>query len=115
VPERGISDVSCYRGGQEYGDLKLDQARRTKECEWEHAWMKKVVSVPSLENVMLQLDQISPQRTECAKSRHSSHGGKRDTDRLVHVDAQSVNQKRDGKNRTAASGKSQSQPDDYAK
>ena len=54
MPECGISDVSCYRGGQEYGDLKLDQAKRLKELERENPRLKKVAADLSLANVMLQ-------------------------------------------------------------
>jgi transposase-like protein len=36
----GVSDHSYYRWRKEYGDLKMDQAKRLKELEKENSWLR---------------------------------------------------------------------------
>lgn len=50
----GISTQSYYRYRQEYGGLKVNQAKRLKELEKENARLKKLVAELSLENDILK-------------------------------------------------------------
>lgn len=50
----GVSDVTYYRWRQEYGGLKVDQAKRLKELEAENARLRKAVSDLTLEKLILK-------------------------------------------------------------
>ena len=50
----GISEQTFYRWRQEYGGLKVDQAKRLKEMEKENARLKRLVAELSLDKQMLQ-------------------------------------------------------------
>jgi len=49
-----ISTQSYYRWRQEFGGLKVDQAKRFKEIERENNRLKKLVAELSLEKAMLK-------------------------------------------------------------
>lgn len=50
----GVTEQSCYRRRKEYGDLKMDQARRMKELEKENAQLRRAVSDLTLDKLILQ-------------------------------------------------------------
>ena len=52
--EAGNHTQTYYRWRKEYGGLKLDQARRLKELEKEHARLKRVVAELSMEKQVLR-------------------------------------------------------------
>ena len=50
----GISEQSYYRWRNEYGGLKVDQARRVKELERENARLRKAVADLTLDKLILK-------------------------------------------------------------
>ena len=50
----GITDATYYRWRQEYGGMRLDQARRLKHLEQENGRLKKLVADLSLDNAILK-------------------------------------------------------------
>ncbi len=50
----GVSEQSYYRWRNEYGGLKVDQARRLKELERENARLRKAVSDLTLDKMILK-------------------------------------------------------------
>lgn len=50
----GVSLQTVVRWRNEYGGLKVDQAKRLKELETENARLKKLVANQALENSMLK-------------------------------------------------------------
>ena len=50
----GISEQTYYRWRKEYGGLRLDQAKRLKTLEQEHARLKRVVADQALDNLILK-------------------------------------------------------------
>ncbi len=54
VKALGVSEVTYYRWRQEYGGLKVSQARRMKELEKEHARLRKAVADLTLDKLILQ-------------------------------------------------------------
>ena len=52
--QAGISDQSYYRWFNEYGGMKIDQAKRYKELDQENARLKRLVADLSLDNAMLK-------------------------------------------------------------
>ena len=50
----GISENTYYRWRKEYGGLRMDQARRLKELEWENARLKKLLAETMLDNSILK-------------------------------------------------------------
>jgi transposase-like protein len=52
--EAGISEQTFYRWREEYGGLRLDQAKRLKAPEQENAKLKRLVAELSLEKQILQ-------------------------------------------------------------
>ena len=50
----GVTEPTYYRRRTEFGGLKLDQVRRLKELERENARLRKAVSDPTLEKVVLK-------------------------------------------------------------
>ncbi len=50
----GVTEVTYYRGRQEYGGLKSDQVKRLKELETENARLCKAVSDLTLEKLILK-------------------------------------------------------------
>ena len=52
--EAGISTQTYYRWRKEYGDLKVEQAKRLKALEKENARLKRRVAELSLEKQVLQ-------------------------------------------------------------
>ncbi|MEM1026506.1 MAG: IS3 family transposase [Planctomycetota bacterium] len=54
----GISEQTFYRWRQEYGGMRVDQAKRLKEMEKENARLKKLVAELSLDKQMLQ--EVAP-------------------------------------------------------
>ncbi len=49
-----ITDPTYYRWRQEYGGLKLDQAKRLKDLERENARLKRAVADLTLDNLILK-------------------------------------------------------------
>ena len=54
VREIGVTKNTYYRWLQEYGGLKLDQARRMKELEVENARLRRAVSDMTVDNQILK-------------------------------------------------------------
>ena len=52
--EAGISEQSFSRWRNEYGDLRLEQAKRMKELEKENSRLKRLVADLSLEKQVLK-------------------------------------------------------------
>ena len=50
----GITDQTYYRWRAEYGEMRVDQAKRLKELETENARLKKLVADLSLDNAILK-------------------------------------------------------------
>lgn len=50
----GVTLQTVIRWRNEYGGLKLDQAKRLKELEAENARLKKIVANQALENLILK-------------------------------------------------------------
>ncbi len=50
----GISEQTYYRWRKEYGGRRLDQAKRLKTLEQEHARLKRVVADQALDNLLLK-------------------------------------------------------------
>ena len=50
----GVTEQSYYRWRNEYGGLKLDQAKRLKELEKENTRLRKAVSDLTLDKLILQ-------------------------------------------------------------
>jgi len=50
----GVTDQTFYRWRNEYGGMKLDQAKRLKELEAENARLKKIVAEKELNISILQ-------------------------------------------------------------
>jgi len=50
----GITEQTSYRWKKEYGGLRVDQAKRLKSLEQEHARLKRLVADLSLDNRMLK-------------------------------------------------------------
>jgi transposase-like protein len=49
----GVSDCTYYRWRQEFGGMRVDQARRLKELEQENARLKRLVADLSLDKAIL--------------------------------------------------------------
>ena len=49
-----ITDPTYYRWRQEYGGLKLDQAKRLKDLERENTWLKRAVADLTLDKLILK-------------------------------------------------------------
>ena len=49
-----VTEVTYYRGRQEYGGLKSEQIKRLKELETENARLRKAVSDLTLDKLILQ-------------------------------------------------------------
>ena len=54
VRKLGISEQTYYRWRNEYGGMRVDQAKRLKELEQENARLKKLVADLSLDNAILK-------------------------------------------------------------
>ena len=54
VREIGVTKNTYYRWRQEYGGLKLDQAKRMKELEAENARLKRAVADLTVDNQILK-------------------------------------------------------------
>ena len=52
--ELGISEQTYYRWRQEFGGMKVDQARRFKELEKENARLKRAVANLTVDKLMLE-------------------------------------------------------------
>jgi putative transposase len=52
--DAGITDQTYYRWRNEYGRLKLDQAKRLKELEKENLKLKRLVAELSLEKQIIK-------------------------------------------------------------
>jgi transposase-like protein len=50
----GVTEATYYRWRQEYGGMRLDQARRFKQLEQENGRLKKLVADLSLDNAILK-------------------------------------------------------------
>ena len=50
----GVTDVTYYRGRQEYGGLKSSQVKRMKELETENARLRKAIADLTLDKLILQ-------------------------------------------------------------
>ena len=55
--ELGISEQTYYRWRQEFGGMKVDQARRFKELEKENARLKRAVANLTVDKLILALDR----------------------------------------------------------
>ncbi len=49
----GVTEVTYYRGKQEYGGLKTDQIKRLKELEQENTRLRRAVSDLTLDKLIL--------------------------------------------------------------
>ncbi len=54
VRKLGITEQTDYRWREEYGGLRLDQAKRLKELEKENTRLKKLVADQALDNAILK-------------------------------------------------------------
>jgi transposase-like protein len=54
-----VSDATYYKWRKEYGDLRVDQAKRFKELEQENSRLRKVVSDLSIDNMILRRQPLS--------------------------------------------------------
>ena len=52
--ELGISEQTYYRWRQEFGGMKVDQARRLKELEKENGRLKRAVANLTLDKLILE-------------------------------------------------------------
>ena len=52
--ELGISEQTYYRWRQEFGGMKVDQARRVKELEKENARLKRAVANLTVDKLILE-------------------------------------------------------------
>jgi len=52
--EVGISEQTYYRWRQEFGGMKIDQARRLKELEKENGQLKRAVANLTLDKLILE-------------------------------------------------------------
>ena len=52
--ELGISEQTYYRWRQEFGGMKVDQARRFKELERENARLKRAVANLTVDKLILE-------------------------------------------------------------
>ena len=52
--ELGISEQTYYRWRQEFGGMKVDQARRFKELEKENARLKRAVANLTVHKLILE-------------------------------------------------------------
>ncbi len=50
----GVTEQTYYRWRKEYGGVRTDQAKRSKEMEKENARLKKLVADLSLDNAILK-------------------------------------------------------------
>ena len=50
----GVSEQTYYRWRNEYGGMRIDQAKRLKEIEKENTRLKKLVADLSLDNAILK-------------------------------------------------------------
>ncbi len=50
----GVTEVTVYRGRQEYGGVKGDQVRRLKELEAENTRLRRAVSDLTIEKLILR-------------------------------------------------------------
>ena len=52
--QAGVGEAAYYRWRKQYGDMKIDQAKRFKEMEKENLRLKKLVADLSLDNAILR-------------------------------------------------------------
>ena len=52
--DAGITEQTYYRWRKEYGDLKVEQAKRLKELEQENSKLKRLVAELSLDKLVLK-------------------------------------------------------------
>lgn len=50
----GVTKITYYRWRREFGDMKVDQARRMKDLERENLRLKRLVADLSLDNAILK-------------------------------------------------------------
>jgi transposase-like protein len=50
----GVTEQTYYRWRQEYGGMRLEQAKRLKELEKENSHLKRLVAELSLDNAILK-------------------------------------------------------------
>ena len=53
IRQIGVTEVTYYRWRREFGGLKGDQVRRLKELEQENARLRRAVSDPTLDKLIL--------------------------------------------------------------
>ncbi len=49
-----MTDHASFRGRKQFGGLEVDQAKRLKELEGEHARLKRVVAELTVDKVILE-------------------------------------------------------------
>lgn len=54
IRQIGVTEITYYRWGKEYGGLKSDQVRRIKELEKENLQLRRAVSDLTLDKLILQ-------------------------------------------------------------
>lgn len=54
IRQLGVNKITYYRWRREYGGMKVEQAKRLKDLEREHARLKKLVADLSLDNAILK-------------------------------------------------------------
>ena len=57
VREIGVTKNTYYRWRQEYGGMKLDQAKRLKELEVENSRLKRAVAELTVDNQILKVSK----------------------------------------------------------
>ena len=50
----GVSDCTYYRWRREYGDMRIEQAKKLKKLEQENSRLKRLVADLSLDNAILK-------------------------------------------------------------
>ena len=72
--ELGISEQTYYRWRQEFGGMKVDQARRFKELEKENARLKRAVANLTVDKLILEepLEAVESPSRGRGKTRHLS-------------------------------------------
>jgi putative transposase len=54
IRQIGASQVTYYRRRQEFGGLQIEQVKRLKDLELENSRLRKAVSDPTLDKLILQ-------------------------------------------------------------
>jgi putative transposase len=73
----GVTEVTYYRWGQEYGGLKSDQVKRMKALETENQRLRKAIADLTLDKLILQEaargNLLPPRASTCLCRAHRAH------------------------------------------